>query len=112
MNPTFPDYGVSTNPSPLNNTIFEHLQSQNQILNSNNLIWSSIIPRNQPTEEVIASVPIVGEDTSGERANRRKRSRNGRELLTNAQKKLMRKMKNRESAKRSRERKKRYDAIS
>lgn len=46
------------------------------------------------------------------RANRRKRSRNGRELLTNAQKKLMRKMKNRESAKRSRERKKRYDAIS
>lgn len=88
LNPTFPDYGFSTNPSALNNTIFEHLQySQNQILNSNNSIWSSKIPRNQPTEEVIASVPIVGEDTSRERANRRKRSRNGRELLTNAPKK-------------------------
>ncbi|KAJ8633179.1 hypothetical protein MRB53_026515 [Persea americana] len=85
-----------------------HSQNQNQILHSNNLIWSSTIPRNEPTTEAVASVPIVGEGSSGKRANQRHRNKNARELLNDAQKKLKRKMKNRESATRSRERKKAY----
>lgn len=52
------------------------------------------------------SVPIVRECTSGKRANQRKGNKNMRELLNDAQKKLRTKMKNRESATRSRERKK------
>lgn len=108
MYPTFPYCGAGTNPPPLYNTMFEHQQSQNQnqILHSNNLIWSSTIPRNEPTTEAVASVPIVGEGSSGKRANQRHRNKNARELLNDAQKKLKRKMKNRESATRSRERKK------
>ncbi|XXG72569.1 hypothetical protein AAC387_Pa07g1636 [Persea americana] len=110
MYPTFPYCRTGTNPPPLYNTLFEHQQSQNQnqILNSNNPIWSSTIPRNQPTIEAVASVPIVREGTSGKRANQRKGNKNVRELLDHAQKKLRRKMKNRESAARSRERKKAY----
>eukprot|EP00268_Persea_americana_P028293 TRINITY_DN2748_c0_g1_i3.p1 TRINITY_DN2748_c0_g1~~TRINITY_DN2748_c0_g1_i3.p1 ORF type:complete len:153 (-),score=35.45 TRINITY_DN2748_c0_g1_i3:325-783(-) len=106
MRPMFPYCGAGTNTPSVYNTIFEHLQPQNQILDSNNPIWSSTIPRNQPTEEVVASIPIVGEGTSGNIANPRKRSKNGRELLNDAEEKLRRKMKNRESARRSRERKK------
>lgn len=102
----FPYCGASTNTPSLYNTIFEHQQPQNQVLDGNNPIWSSIIARNQPTEEVVSSIPIVGEDTLGNRANPRKRSMNGRELLNDVEEKLRRKMKNRESARRSRERKK------
>lgn len=105
MDAAFPNSGAGTSPPPLYNTIFEDLQLQNQILNSNNPFWSFIIPRSEPIE-ALASVPIVGENTSRNRANPRKRSRNGREVLNDAEKKLRRKMRNRESAIRSRERKK------
>lgn len=45
MYPTFP-YCVNTVPSQSYNTTFQHLETKNQSLNTNNLIWDPVVAMN------------------------------------------------------------------
>ncbi|KAJ8630343.1 hypothetical protein MRB53_023666 [Persea americana] len=132
MNPTFPNIEASTNTSMWYDTTFQAIPSQNQLLSTTYPSWNPIIPTSHSNIEVIAArreeigersgggnnamglVPqyplqmssdiVVG---AGEIEHMEER-RNKEKTLIEAEKKLKRKIKNRESAARSRERKKAY----